>query len=105
MFGLTFAGNCGFRTVFWGQRWLHGSVDDQYYNETNQIDVNVCFSEKNGIQKPCLSLKSGFFSIRFLVCEFNHHRQKWFQTFVWALIRPCNLRDLNVVTTSFLRLT
>ena len=45
--------------------------------KANQIDMDVLLIPKvDNIQKPCLSLKSGF-SIILLVCEFYPHRQTW----------------------------
>ena len=45
----------------------------------NQIDMDVLLiPEVDNVQRPCLSLKSGF-SISLLVCEFYPHRQTWYQ--------------------------
>ena len=50
--------------------------------KANQIDMDVLFISKvDNIQKPCLSLKSGFFIIS-LVCEFCPHGQTWYQKFI-----------------------
>ena len=50
--------------------------------KTYQIDMDDCFFPNVDIkQKPCLSLNSGFFSISLTVCEFNRHRQTWYQKF------------------------
>ena len=50
--------------------------------KSNHIDMGVLLISKAGnIQKPCLSLKSGF-SIRLLVCEFYAHGQTWYHSFI-----------------------
>ena len=77
---------------FWGKLWLFGlfsGYKSDYIDvwmikitiKTNQVHMDVCFFQKvDNIQKPCLSLKSGFFSVRLLVCEFK--RQTWYQKFM-----------------------
>ena len=51
--------------------------------KANQIDMDVLLISKvDNIQKPCLSLKSGFFFIISLVCEFYPHGQTWYQKFI-----------------------
>ena len=64
--------------VFWSQveykivcfiSWVKGDYIDVWMIKirikTNQIDMDVCLfvSKVDNIQKPCLSLKSGFFPI------------------------------------------
>ena len=54
--------------------------------KANEIDIDVLLISKvDNIQKPCLSLKSGFF-IYLLVCEFYPHGQIWYQKY--GLIHP-----------------
>ena len=51
--------------------------------KANQIDMDVLLISKvDNIQKPYLSLKSGFFHYFILVCEFYPHRQTWYQKFI-----------------------
>ena len=56
-------------------------VDDQSCDK-NKLNEYGCLllSKVDNMHKPRLSLKSCFFSISLLVCEFNPHRQTCYQT-------------------------
>ena len=75
--------------------------------KANQIDMDVLFISKvDNIQKPCLSLKSGFFHY-FIhqVCEFCPHGQTWYQKFIGSytplvIVNKLTLQILTVIQRS-----
>ena len=68
--------------------------------KANQIDMDVLLISKvDNIQKPCLSLKSGF-SIISLVCEFYPHGQTWYQKFIGTYTPLVIVKNLALALNS-----
>ena len=80
---LCFCGkHCDFLDYFLGTKMtiLMCGWSKLLQNKSNS-NVYLLFSKVDNIQKPCLSLKSGFL-VSLLVCEFNPPRQTWYQKFI-----------------------
>ena len=54
--------------------------------KTNQMKGCLLLLKVESTQKPCLSKRPSI-SMNLLVCEFNPHRQTWYQKFIRTYLR------------------